>query len=598
VIGDVNGDAVGDVLLAQREDGFAVFLGEPGQPPRPPFHVPTPLPCQSLSLQDADDDGDLDVAAGQEGGLLDLLLQDGGGFLDPLRYAAAVGPLFLDATDFNLDGNVDLLTSNGQVLTILFGLGLADFRPCYGFAGVPADVVAAPFTGDAITDVVVSSADSAEAWIFPGKPGGGLGRRTPVDLGAGPRRLFIGRLDAGEPMDLVALQVTPGQQGVVVALGQGDGTFAAPMVTPIAAEVKNGAVGDLDGDDLDDVVVLRTDLDLDHNEVLTLLSLGDGSFAQLPPLPLQKRPIDVEIADVDQDAAPDLIVLSDGEIVLFPGNGDGTFLGPSAFDVIPGALDLLATHFDDDGDVDLAIAHTASTDVRVYTGGPGASFGEPQVVDARVSPTGLAAGDLDANGLQDLVATGISNPALPGNVAILIALPGGGFEAPVLAAASEDAGEPVLTDLDLDGRVDLALLVPVGRQLDLYGNAAGVWEGLGHSLAGAAGLSRLVAAGPLQPQSELVVIVQGAAPDSPLLLVLGLSVLSLPFKGGVLVPAPDALLAGLSTDSLGGLELQADWPPGVPVGTRLVLQAWLTDDGGPAGLSATTAVRGTVLSAP
>ena len=122
-------------------------------------------------------------------------------------------------------------------------------------------------------------------------------------------------------------------------------------------------------------------------------------------------------------------------------------------------------------------------------------------------------------------------------------------------------------------------------------SSGGSWS----SLAGSAGLSRLVGVGPLQPLTDLRVRVQGAAPDAPLLVVVGLAEASLPFKGGVLVPAPDVLVAGLSTDAIGGLDLQAGWPAGVPVGTTLLLQAWLTDARGPDGLSATTAVRGTVL---
>ncbi len=596
VIGDVNGDGIGDVLLALREQGFAVFAGEAGLPPRPPVIFATTLPCQSLSLLDGDDDGDLDVAAGQEGGLVSLYLQQVGGFSAPILYAAAVGPLFLDTADFDLDGNVDLLTSNGQVLTILLGTGLADFRPCYGFEGEPFAMVAGDFTGDGLTDLVVTPADSAAAWVFPGEPGGGLGRRTPVDLGPAPRRLFIGQFDDTLPQDLVALQVAPGQQGVAVVLGQGDGSFSIPVITPILDNVKAGAVGDLNGDHGTDMVVLRGDAFT--NEVITLLGAGDGVFTQLPALPLPTRPIDVEIADVDQDLDQDLIVLVDGEILVFPGDDDGTFLDPVSLDVAPGALDLLVAHLNADGDVDLAVAHTADTDVRVYYGDPGSAFAAPEVVDVRVTPTGLAAGDLDADGFQDLVVTGISNPLLPGNVAVLIAEHDGGFELPVFTAASDDAGEPLVADLDLDGRLDLALLVPAGRQLDLYFNAAGVWEGLGHSLAGSVGLSRLVAVGSLQPPSELRLIVQGAAPANTLLLVLGLAELSLPFKGGVLVPKPDALLAGLSTDAQGGLDLAADWPPGVPTGTTLLLQVWLSDAGGPAGLSATTAVRGEVYAQP
>ena len=69
-----------------------------------------------------------------------------------------------------------------------------------------------------------------------------------------------------------------------------------------------------------------------------------------------------------------------------------------------------------------------------------------------------------------------------------------------------------------------------------------------------------------------------------------LSSLNAPFKGGTLVPALD-LTVGLTTNFLGGLVIQDTWPAGIPASTSIWYQYWIIDNTGPAGFSASNAVR-------
>jgi hypothetical protein len=83
----------------------------------------------------------------------------------------------------------------------------------------------------------------------------------------------------------------------------------------------------------------------------------------------------------------------------------------------------------------------------------------------------------------------------------------------------------------------------------------------------------------------------GAAPGAPATLVIGLSALGVPFKGGTLVPQPDVLLA-FTTGAGGGVALSAAWPAALPSGTQTWFQWWIADAGGPAGFAASNAVLG------
>ena len=70
-----------------------------------------------------------------------------------------------------------------------------------------------------------------------------------------------------------------------------------------------------------------------------------------------------------------------------------------------------------------------------------------------------------------------------------------------------------------------------------------------------------------------------------LVLLLGLSVLEVTFKGAILVPSPDILLAGIPTDGAGDLLISATWPAGLPAGVPIAMQEWIVDATGPVGFS-------------
>jgi hypothetical protein len=119
------------------------------------------------------------------------------------------------------------------------------------------------------------------------------------------------------------------------------------------------------------------------------------------------------------------------------------------------------------------------------------------------------------------------------------------------------------------------------------------WIDLDHGLAGTGGLvPALDPTASLAQGSPFQLDLVDALPGSTAFVVLGLSPLSAPFKGGVLVPHPD-LFVPVPVGPGGSLSLSATWPGGVPGGLSIYLQCWIQDPGGPAGLAASNAVRAT-----
>lgn len=119
------------------------------------------------------------------------------------------------------------------------------------------------------------------------------------------------------------------------------------------------------------------------------------------------------------------------------------------------------------------------------------------------------------------------------------------------------------------------------------------WELLDGGAPGVSGTPRLTGIGTLEAFSPVRIILTDAAPAAPVSLVAGFSELNAPFKGGVLVPTPDVVLSGFSTDGDGALVLPAAWPTGFPPGFSTWFQAWVVDGAAPKGLAGSNGLVGT-----
>jgi hypothetical protein len=121
-----------------------------------------------------------------------------------------------------------------------------------------------------------------------------------------------------------------------------------------------------------------------------------------------------------------------------------------------------------------------------------------------------------------------------------------------------------------------------------------VFTDLGSALAGLDGEPDLVGLGELVPGQDVSLRVMNARPGAAAAMVVGSFAANLPYAGGTLVPWPDVVLAGLSIDAAGCLVLAAAVPEGLLPGQSVVVQCWITDDGGPAGYAATNGIMSTV----
>jgi hypothetical protein len=186
---------------------------------------------------------------------------------------------------------------------------------------------------------------------------------------------------------------------------------------------------------------------------------GDGSFTIVGPPPgIGDAPVDVAAGDFNSDGDLDLAVanyFADSVSILV--GGPGTTFSPipgSPIAVDDGPSGLATGDFNADGDEDLAVTNQNSDNLTVLVGSTGADFftqpGTPVTIGD--SPTAIVAGDFNADGDDDLAVT------LKGNdddVIALLGAGGAGFAINPPISVGDEPSDIAAGDFDGDGDEDL-----------------------------------------------------------------------------------------------------------------------------------------------
>jgi hypothetical protein len=318
---------------------------------------------------DFNGDGNLDLAvADTEVGGVALLFGNGDGTFRTAKHMNIADPYALAVADMNGDGIPDLLVlSETRYLFVYLGRGDGTFylKAKYLMGDYPVALAVADLNGDGKLDVVVADSDSDQkapgyVTVFFGNGNGTLTYQTHYSAGINPWGLAIGDLNGDGHPDIVVANdnaYDPEDLNTLyILLNNGNGTFSAGAVYQTGAESLNVSIADLNGDGVPDLVVASAF----NQGIMVLLGNGNGTFADpvfYSTSSFGAAPYDIAIADFNQDGIPDIAtVIYQGGIVLFYGNGDGTFQPAVSAGTInqAGGLSLVTADFNNDGLPDLA----------------------------------------------------------------------------------------------------------------------------------------------------------------------------------------------------------------------------------------------------
>jgi Bacterial Ig-like domain (group 3)/FG-GAP-like repeat/FG-GAP repeat len=316
----------------------------------------------------------------------------------------------------------------------------------------PSAVALGDFNGDGNLDVVVAGGQCSRnpcnaLSVLLGNGDGSF--RAPVTYAGGMQADAVVAADVNGDghADLVVADYGGGGT-ISVLLGNPDGTFQAPTLFAVGNEVTAIAVGDLNGDGNPDIVEANS---VDNN-IGVLFGNGDGTFQTPVRIATGHEPQGVAIGDFNGDSIPDLAVANHGDlnVEIFVGKGSGSFKKPVSYPVSEGSPgSVLVGDFDGDGKLDLAIGTTG--DVAVLLGKGDGTFGAASMYAGGSDPLFVAAGDVNGDGYADLIAAN----ADASTVSVLPGNGNGTFQSPESYSAGFAATGVAVGDLNGDGAPDL-----------------------------------------------------------------------------------------------------------------------------------------------
>jgi hypothetical protein len=375
----------------------------------------------SVAVGDVDGNGTLDlVVANQASGTVSVLLGNGdGSFQKAVSYAAGLHPVAVVLGHFHDPHVLDLAVANvaSGTVSILLGNGDGSFKAAQSYAAGhgPISLAVGDFNGDGTDDLAVANnrpnpiTGVGTVSVLLGNGDGSFKAPLTYAAGSSPRWVAVGHFHDPKILDLAVADEWPSGK-LNILLGNGDGTFQAATSYVAGSYLQSVAVGDFNGDGIADLAAANEF----SNTVQVLLGNGDGSFQPATSYFAGNNPVSVAVADVNGDGVPDLVVANEfhDTVNVLLGNGDGSFQASQGYATGLDPYAVAVGDFNGDGFPDLAVANiTGTLSVLLNDGQWPAHPGSPS------SPGGtrLEAGQtLGSDRPTSAVAPPITNRSLPG----------------------------------------------------------------------------------------------------------------------------------------------------------------------------------------
>ncbi|MEQ8548418.1 MAG: FG-GAP-like repeat-containing protein [Cyclobacteriaceae bacterium] len=333
-IGDLDGDGKSDLAVANiSSNTVSVFrntstgTGTVSYDAKMDFATDTsPI---SVAIGDLDGDGKLDLAVANSGSTTLSIFRNtstGAGTVSydaKVDYATGSSPYSVVIGDLDGDGKSDLAVANRGSSTLSTfrntstGAGTISFaaKLDYATGSTPSSIAMGDFDSDGKPDLVVANRNDNTVSVLRNTSAGAgnVSFDTKVDFTTGvtPNAIAVGDLDGDGKIDLAVGNNGNDARSVSVlrntSTGSGNISYDSKIDFTTGVNLRSVAIGDLDGDNMLDIVATGTGSN--QLSILRNTSVGDGNIAYAPQFQLGVTPVPTStaIGDLDGDGRADLI---------------------------------------------------------------------------------------------------------------------------------------------------------------------------------------------------------------------------------------------------------------------------------------------------
>lgn len=264
------------------------------------------------------------------------------------------------------------------------------------------------------------------------------------------------------------LTMTAGGTYAILPVG-GTGGFNSELAVPTITSPYFVTVGDLNNDGRDDLVAGNTTL----NTVSVILSKAGGTFQTTATLALSAAANQPIVADFNRDGKADLAIRSTANVIVYPGNGDGTFGTATSYASAAGFY-MRTADVNGDGKIDLISTGSSTSGISTLLGNGDGTFQTAITSTIISTPYGLTVGDVDQDGKPDVV--------LANSVSGIYFCRGNGNGTFSSGTAIYTGGTNLVSvesaDLNKDGKLDIAFGDNLGTKsiYVMLGNGNGTFQ--------------------------------------------------------------------------------------------------------------------------
>ncbi|CAF1191220.1 unnamed protein product [Rotaria sordida] len=417
VLTDINNDGRIDIVVANyATDNIGILLGRDNLTFNTIVTYSTgdnSLPI-SVDVSDFDNDGQMDIVVANHGtsSITIFLGYENGRFTTQVNYSTGYQswPSWITIGDFNRDNRLDIATSNFNLnsVGIFLGYGNGAFTPATifstGHGSAPQHVEARDFNNDGILDIAVANYGSNNIVVLFGVGDGSFLLGTPYQTGpgSGPWGLVIGDFDNDTKLDIAVANHE--SNNIYIVLGYGQELYGSVTLYSMdfGSQPYSVAIGDLNNDGQSDIVVANYGTD----NVGIALGRSHGVFDIIRTYStgVGSAPYSVAIADFNNDNRLDIVVSNSetDNIAILLGSGNGTFVTRATYST--GALSrpytVAIADFNNDHIPDIAIANSGTNNIFLLYGYGNGLFGNETIYTLGYGylPYSLAIQDFNQDG--------------------------------------------------------------------------------------------------------------------------------------------------------------------------------------------------------